>query len=85
MRSMILLCLVVSLALVSCAQQELPAARSPIEPTTPVAAIEPSPTPGIIGATPTPDWLQTASVDGDYYVLGNPASPVRLIDYSDFF
>lgn len=31
------------------------------------------------------DWTITASVDGDYYVLGNPQAPVRLIDFSDFF
>ncbi len=32
----------------------------------------------------TADWLNTASVEGDYYILGNPAAPVRLTDYSDF-
>jgi hypothetical protein len=32
----------------------------------------------------TSDWSHTASVDGDLYVLGNPAAPIRLIDYSDF-
>ena len=32
----------------------------------------------------TTDWLNTASVEGDYYILGNPAAPVRLTDYSDF-
>lgn len=42
----------------------------------------PTPTPG---ATATPvDWLTTATVEGDYYVLGNPAAPIRLRDYSDF-
>ncbi len=30
------------------------------------------------------DWTETATVDGDYYVLGNPAAPIRLVDYSDF-
>ncbi len=30
------------------------------------------------------DWLQTASVEGDYFVLGNPEAPVRILDYSDF-
>ena len=35
-------------------------------------------------AVPT-DWLTTVTVEGDYYVLGNPAAPVRLVDYSDFF
>ena len=32
----------------------------------------------------TTDWLNTAAVEGDYYILGNPAAPVRLTDYSDF-
>jgi hypothetical protein len=32
----------------------------------------------------TSDWSHTATVDGDLYVLGNPAAPIRLIDYSDF-
>ena len=32
----------------------------------------------------TPDWTITASVDGDYYILGNPQAPIRLIDFSDF-
>jgi hypothetical protein len=30
------------------------------------------------------DWLRTASVEGGLYVLGNPAAPLRLTDYSDF-
>jgi protein-disulfide isomerase len=30
------------------------------------------------------DWTQTASIDGDYYILGNPAAPIRLVDFSDF-
>jgi hypothetical protein len=35
--------------------------------------------------TATPgDWANTASVEGDYYLLGNPAAPIRLVDYSDF-
>ncbi len=36
-------------------------------------------------ATPPPNWLKSASIEGDYYLLGNPAAPVRLVDYSDFF
>lgn len=31
------------------------------------------------------DWTQTVTVEGDFYVLGNPAAPVRLVDFSDFF
>lgn len=34
-------------------------------------------------AEPT-DWTETVTVEGDYYVRGNPAAPIRLIDYSDF-
>ena len=30
------------------------------------------------------DWTQTASIDGDYYILGNPVAPIRLVDFSDF-
>ncbi|NJN84571.1 MAG: hypothetical protein HC802_21315 [Caldilineaceae bacterium] len=32
----------------------------------------------------TADWTGMASVEGDYFVLGNPNAPLRLIDYSDF-
>jgi protein-disulfide isomerase len=38
-----------------------------------------------VESTPDVDWTTTASVDGDYYVLGNPQAPVRLTDFSDFF
>lgn len=34
--------------------------------------------------TNNPDWVNTASVDGDFYLRGNPDAPIRLIDYSDF-
>ncbi len=30
------------------------------------------------------DWTQTAGIDGDYFILGNPAAPIRLVDFSDF-
>ncbi len=30
------------------------------------------------------DWLQSASLEGDYFTLGNPDAPVRVLDYSDF-
>lgn len=33
---------------------------------------------------PQVDWVNTVTVEGDYYIRGNPAAPVRLIDYSDF-
>ena len=45
-----------------------------------VPTVEPAPEPEIEVA----DWTQTAGIDGDYYILGNPAAPVRLIDFSDF-
>ena len=45
----------------------------------PAATVEP------IAAAPEPvDWLTTVTVEGDYYVLGNPAASVRVLDYSDF-
>jgi protein-disulfide isomerase len=30
------------------------------------------------------DWTETVTVEGDYYVLGNPAAPIRMVDFSDF-
>ncbi|MCX6045331.1 MAG: Rcas_1661 family thioredoxin-like (seleno)lipoprotein [Chloroflexi bacterium] len=30
------------------------------------------------------DWMNTVSVDGDFYVRGNPKATIRVIDYSDF-
>jgi hypothetical protein len=30
------------------------------------------------------DWSQNAFVEGDFYIRGNPAAPIRLVDYSDF-
>jgi hypothetical protein len=33
---------------------------------------------------PLPDWLTTVTVVGDYYILGNPDAPIRLVDYGDF-
>ena len=29
-------------------------------------------------------WADVATVDGDYFVRGNPAAPIRLVDFSDF-
>lgn len=29
-------------------------------------------------------WVDVATVDGDYFVRGNPAAPIRLVDFSDF-
>jgi protein-disulfide isomerase len=30
------------------------------------------------------EWASVATLEGEYFVRGNPAAPVRLIDYSDF-
>jgi len=56
------------------------------ESATPVVVVDlPTATPEPEGVAPaSADWLTTVTVDGDYYVLGNPAAPVRLLDYSDF-
>lgn len=35
-------------------------------------------------ATAPTSWSEVATVEGDYYVLGNPAAPIRLVDFSDF-
>ena len=36
-------------------------------------------------AAPVTDWTQVVTAEGDYFVLGNPAAPVRLVDFSNFF
>jgi protein-disulfide isomerase len=36
-------------------------------------------------AAPVTDWTRVVTVEGDYFVLGNPAAPVRLVDFSNFF
>jgi hypothetical protein len=28
--------------------------------------------------------VNTAFIAGDYFVRGNPAAPIRLVDFSDF-
>lgn len=50
---------------------------------TPTAAAE-SPTESSTGPAAVTDWTDVVTVEGDYFVRGNPAAPVRLIDYSDF-
>jgi protein-disulfide isomerase len=47
-------------------------------------AVAPTEQPASQAETPA-DWAQTATLEGDFYVLGNPAAPVRLVDFSDFF
>jgi hypothetical protein len=71
----------------ACAPAQTPSAAA--LPPTPTTASE-SPTATAIAEVATnpanapTDWATTATLEGDYYVLGNPAAPVRLIDYSDF-
>ena len=50
-------------------------------------ASEAAPTSAPPTATPIPeaeDWSQTVTVEGDLFIRGNPAAPIRLVDYSDF-
>lgn len=69
------------------------AGPAPAAPAPPPATATPSSQADVAAAAPTDepvavatpaDWLNTVTPDGDYYVLGNPAAPVRLLDYSDF-
>lgn len=64
-----------------------PAAAAPItgSATTQRAApvLVPTDTPQVADAIET-DWLATVTVEGDFYILGNPNAPIRLVDYSDF-
>jgi len=70
-----------------------------VEPTataTVVATAVPTESPTVAAATVAPtaalttaittmtDWVNTASVDGDFFVRGNPSAPIRMVDYSDF-
>ncbi len=57
-------------------------ASSPTAPATAEATV--APTVVVTEATASTDWVNTASVDGDFYVRGNPSAPIRLIDFSDF-
>ena len=57
-------------------------ASAPTAPATTEATV--APTGVVTAATPSTDWVNTASVDGDFYVRGNPSAPIRLIDFSDF-
>jgi protein-disulfide isomerase len=84
-----------ALMLAACGPSEPPAA-APLLPTatlavpTATAAAVPTVTPAAAALAPTAvpetaaDWTQTVTVEGDYYVLGNPDAPVRITDYSDF-
>lgn len=43
-----------------------------------------SPTEPAVEPAAVTDWTDVVTVEGDYFVRGNPAAPVRLVDYSDF-
>ena len=62
---------------------EAPAPSLPTPTAEPEATIAPEEP-----AAEAPDaqvaWADVATVDGDYFVRGNPAAPIRLIDFSDF-
>ena len=55
---------------------------------TPVVSVTLAPTTALTTAVTNTatntDWVNTASVDGDFFVRGNPNAPIRMIDYSDF-
>jgi hypothetical protein len=61
-------------------------AEAPTE--APVEAVEPTAEPVVEPtqtAVPAPeDWTETVTLEGDLFIRGNPAAPIRLIDYSDF-
>ncbi|MFN8495106.1 MAG: hypothetical protein U0350_46315 [Caldilineaceae bacterium] len=63
----------------------VPAATPASSPTAPATA-EATVTQTLVATATTTgaDWVNTASVDGDFYVRGNPNAPIRLIDFSDF-
>jgi hypothetical protein len=68
-----------------------PAAITVATPVPAAPASAPGDTPTVVptaaitvSAASAADWTQTAAVDGDFFVLGNPAAPLRLVDYSDF-
>jgi protein-disulfide isomerase len=76
----------------SSAETEPAAEESATDESTPVttsatAALVPTATSASEAPTPPAapaDWGAVATVEGDYIILGNPAAPIRLIDYSDF-
>lgn len=56
------------------------ATPAPAATATPAPEVEVEPAADL----PPTDWLQVVTRVEDYYWLGNPDAPVRLIDYSDF-
>ncbi len=60
---------------------------SPAVTVTPTVAPTPTTAPESVpdaAVDPSVDWTTVATIEGDYYILGNPAAPIRLIDYGDF-
>jgi len=67
------------------------AATATVAPTTTpteVAIITPTALPAEVAVAvmedTSADWVNIASVEGDFYIRGNPNAPLRLLDYSDF-
>jgi len=83
MRSVVVAGIAVAFSALLAACGAQPAVTSSPASATPIAADQSA---SASEATTTTDtnWLQTASLDGDHYLLGNPAAPVRITDYSDF-
>jgi hypothetical protein len=48
--------------------------------TTPVSPVTVSASTLVSATVTVPDWTQVANVEGDFYVLCNPQTPVRLVD-----
>lgn len=44
----------------------------------------PTDTPETEEAVAPTDWLSTVTVEDNFYILGNPNAPIRLVDFSDF-
>ena len=65
---------------------EPPALALPTPTPVPATAIpqEPQASASPAGQPTEVAWADVATVDGDYFVRGNPAAPIRLIDFSDF-
>lgn len=73
---------VLALSLSACAAPVAPSAA----PAVPVRATVLPPTPTAAAAVPTDTQPIASGVDADgYHTLGDPAAPVTLTDYSDYF
>jgi protein-disulfide isomerase len=61
-----------------------PSEEAAAEATSVLAALAPTPTSEAAVPTAPTDWSTVATGEGEYIILGNPAAPIRLVDYSDF-